>query len=274
MTAAASGGGDARPVTRPDVLVVEDDPVVLDELVISLRRAGLACEAAANAWQALELVKRGVRPTVMVCDIRMPELDGLELAQRLARLDSTERPEIIFVSGHAGFDEAVAAMRLGARDLLTKPIDLRRLIQIIKEIRLEPPAPPPAPASRAEAEEEIPVLPPEEMPLRVLRDLRKLRRLRVQHLPPGLVPEASWEILLDLYACENKGIKISVTSLAVATGAPMTSALRRIQELEGSGFIERLPDGVDRRRATLRLTPHGRSAVESFARAYLERDKT
>jgi CheY-like chemotaxis protein/predicted transcriptional regulator len=257
---------------QPDVLVVEDDPVVLDELVVSLRRAGLACVAAHNAWEALELVQRGSRPTVMVCDIRMPELDGLELAQRLERLDTAERPEIIFVSGHAGFDEAVAAMRLGARDLLTKPIDLRRLIQIIKEIRLEPPAPAVPVAERAEPDD-APALPAEEMPLKVLRDLRRLRRLRVQHLPPGLVPEASWEILLDLYACESKGVKISVTSLAVATGAPMTSALRRIQELESSGFIDRLPDGVDRRRATLRLTPQGRAAVETFAQAYLARDK-
>ncbi len=257
---------------HPDVLVVEDDPAVLDELVVSLRRAGLACVAANNAWEALELVQRGSRPTVMVCDIRMPELDGLELAQRLARLDPGERPEIIFVSGHAGFDEAVAAMRLGARDLLTKPIDLRRLIQIIKEIRLEPAAPAPAAAERAEPDD-APALPPEEMPLKVLRDLRRLRRLRVQHLPPGLVPEASWEILLDLYACESKGIKISVTSLAVATGAPMTSALRRIQELEASGFIDRLPDGIDRRRATLRLTSQGRGAVETFAQAYLARDR-
>ena len=257
---------------QPDVLVVEDDPVVLDELVVSLRRAGLACVAANNAWEALELVQHGARPTVMVCDIRMPELDGLELAQRLARLDPGERPEIIFVSGHAGFDEAVAAMRLGARDLLTKPIDLRRLIQIIKEIRLEPAAPPPTASERTEPDD-APALPPEEMPLKVLRDLRRLRRLRVQHLPPGLVPEASWEILLDLYACESKGITISVTSLAVATGAPMTSALRRIQELEASGFIDRLPDGVDRRRATLRLTSQGRGAVETFAQAYLARDK-
>ena len=255
---------------QPDVLVVEDDPVVLDELIVSLRRAGLACVAARNAWEALEMIQRGGRPTVMVCDIRMPELDGLELVQRLARLDPGERPEVVFVSGHAGFDEAVAAMRLGARDLLTKPIDLRRLIQIIKEIRLEPRAAAPAPPPATEPDD-APALPAEEMPLKVLRDLR---RLRVQHLPPGLVPEASWEILLDLYSCESKGIKISVTSLAVATGAPMTSALRRIQELEASGFIDRLPDGVDRRRATLRLTPQGRAAVESFARAYLARDKT
>ena len=258
---------------QPDVLVVEDDPVVLDELIVSLRRAGLACVAARNAWEALEMIQRGGRPTVMVCDIRMPELDGLELVQRLARLDPGERPEVVFVSGHAGFDEAVAAMRLGARDLLTKPIDLRRLIQIIKEIRLEPRAAAPAPAPPATGPDDAPALPAEEMPLKVLRDLRRLRRLRVQHLPPGLVPEASWEILLDLYSCESKGIKISVTSLAVATGAPMTSALRRIQELEASGFIDRLPDGVDRRRATLRLTPQGRAAVESFARAYLARDK-
>ena len=171
---------------QPDVLVVEDDPIVLDELVVSLRRAGLACAAANNAWEALELVQRGIRPTVMVCDIRMPELDGLELAQRLARLDSSERPEIIFVSGHAGFDEAVAAMRLGARDLLTKPIDLRRLIQIIKEIRLEPPAPAVPAAERAEPDD-APSLPPEEMPLKVLRQAGEWSRSRGADLPVFVV---------------------------------------------------------------------------------------
>src|SRR5689334_14407318 len=89
-----------------DVLVVDDDADAVEELVEYLVKTGLSCLSAGDGWQALQLLADGRRVKVVVSDLRMPELTGLEFAERLSRLGG-ERPEVIFVSGHAGFDDAV-----------------------------------------------------------------------------------------------------------------------------------------------------------------------
>ena len=258
---------------RLDVLVVDDDRVVLDELFACLEQAGLVCAATGDGWQALDLLARGARPAVVVTDIRMPELDGIEFAQRLARM--TPRPEIVFVSGSAVLDDAVEALRLGARDLLAKPIDLRRLIQIVKEIALlrrtapESGAPRPVETAATRAAPAREGIDARRMSGAVLRDLKELDRLRGEHLPAGMAIEASWEMLLDLYESELRGEEVSLTSLGASSGMPLTSAIRRIHELEKEGMIARLADESDRRRAILWLTDDGRRAVESFVESYL-----
>ena len=115
-----------------DVLVVDDDQEAVEELVEYLSKANLRCRPAADGWAALQVLADGYRPQVVVTDLRMPELSGMEFAERLSQLGESERPEIIFVSGNAGFDDAVQAIRLGARDMLTKPIDGPRLVRAVK----------------------------------------------------------------------------------------------------------------------------------------------
>src|SRR5262245_53159138 len=117
--------GDLTP-SLLDVLVVEDDPAALDLLVSHLARTRLTCRGAPDALKALQIVAEGEWPAVIVTDIRMPGLSGLDFIERISLFAGRHRPEIVFISGHAGFDDAVAALRLGARDLLTKPINLGR----------------------------------------------------------------------------------------------------------------------------------------------------
>ncbi len=134
--------GEARSIGPIDVLVVDDESDMLDELTDALSRAHLTCNSAGDGWGALKLLADGWRPAVVVSDLHMPELNGLEFAGHINALPDRERPEIIFVSGAAGFDDAVQAIRLGARDLLTKPIDGPRLIRAVKSALLEPPGAP------------------------------------------------------------------------------------------------------------------------------------
>src|SRR5579872_6605489 len=129
MHPAAKGSTDRNNV---DVLVVDDDADAVEELVTFLSRAQLKCRAATDGWAALKLLADGVRPTVVVTDLRMPELTGMEFAERLKGIIASDRPEIIFVSGDAGFDDAIAAIRLGARDMLVKPVDGPKLVQAVK----------------------------------------------------------------------------------------------------------------------------------------------
>ena len=119
-----------------DVLVVDDDVDAAAELTEFLSKAGLACRSASDGWGALNLIAQGCRPGVVVSDLRMPELDGLQFAEHLNKLVEQDRPEIIFVSGNAGYDDAVEAIRLGARDMLTKPIDGLRLVRAVKSAQL------------------------------------------------------------------------------------------------------------------------------------------
>lgn len=268
----------ASPSKNLDVLVVDDDEAGLCDLTDSLKRAGLKCDGASTGWKALETLMRGARPSVVITDIRMPELDGIELAQRLTRIEMPEQPAIIFISGNAELDHAVHAIRLRARDLLTKPIDLRRLIQIVKEVQLERRAPlmataAPSPQTfekAADAPTEIREFDAKSMSVGVLKSLRSLHRARTENLPDGLPVEASWEILLDLYVSELRRERTSLTAIGGSSGVSLTSALRRIQELQGKGMIARIPDEKDKRRAAAQLTEKGRQAVQSFIQAYVK----
>lgn len=187
-----------------DVLVVDDDRDAAAELTEFLSKAGLACRSAGDGWGALKLIAEGYRPGVVVSDLRMPELDGLQFAEHLNRLVDQDRPEIIFVSGNAGYDDAVEAIRLGARDMLTKPIDGMRLVravksaQLVRQLRVGAAAP-----ARAAAEKS-----PAERKRATLDDLRAVRKVRSRYFPSELFSDPCWEMLLDLYdgpACRAGG---------------------------------------------------------------------
>ncbi|WP_425067171.1 response regulator [Reyranella sp.] len=269
----------AAPIEKLDVLVVDDDEAGLCDLVASLKRAGLMCVGASTGWEALEVLLKGPPPSVMVTDIRMPELDGLELAERLGRMGLSKIPELVFISGSAELGHAIDAIRLRARDLLTKPIDLRRLIQTIRDVQVERQVQAPSKAApyrhdmaasgKPDTRTQPKSVDVDAMSIVVLNNLRKLRRVRSEHLPPGLAVEASWEILLDLYVSELRSEFTSLTSLGGSAGVPLTSGLRRIHELESKGMILRTPDEKDRRRAAAHLTKKGRETVQSFIRSYV-----
>jgi CheY-like chemotaxis protein/DNA-binding MarR family transcriptional regulator len=252
-----------------DVLVVDDDADAVAELVQFLGRAKLRCKSASDGWAALQLLTDGCRPQVVVSDLRMPELNGMEFADRIAGVTSTERPEIIFVSGHAGFDDAVAALRLGARDMLTKPIDGPKLVQAVKSAqlarqgRLKPSAA--SSASRAAPKDAL------ERKREALNDLKSMRRLRSKYFPSDLFSDPCWEMLLDLYDAHLSEVEVTVTSLGAASGVPQTTALRRMDVLQSHGLIARAEDKNDQRRTIIRLTDSGLSAVESFFETYLGR---
>jgi CheY-like chemotaxis protein/DNA-binding MarR family transcriptional regulator len=258
---------DSDDETAVDVLVVDDDRDAANELVEFLSRASLTCVAAGNGWAALQLVAEGCRPAVVVSDLRMPELDGLEFVDRLDKIPGLKRPEIIFVSGNAGYDDVIAAIRLGARDILTKPIDGLKLVQAVKlqhiahqtRARSQPASPGQIaePARNAAAD-------PIDRKRAVLDDLKAMKRLRSQYFPSDLFSDPCWEMLLDLYDAFLGGAEVTVTSLCVASGVPQSTALRRLETLKQHGLVVRTEDEDDRRRCNIRFTDAGLAAVERF----------
>ena len=113
----------ARP-RRPHLLVVEDDEDVADCLRLGLDRKGFAVDLALTA--SAEFLK-GRLPDVILLDVDLPDLSGLELCRQLKAGPPTAHIPIVFCSGND--DARTRALLLGAADFFEKPADLTRLAQ-------------------------------------------------------------------------------------------------------------------------------------------------
>jgi len=115
---------------QPTVFIVDDDAAVRDALILLMRSANLAAEAFSGAGEFLANVTTD-RPGCLILDVRMPEIDGLELQRQLASRGS--RMPIIMVTGHGDVTMAVQALRAGAFDFIPKPFDSKSLLTRIHE---------------------------------------------------------------------------------------------------------------------------------------------
>jgi FixJ family two-component response regulator len=111
------------------VSVVDDDVLVLKSLGRLFEAAGFAVKTFSSPRDFLEHEPREAAGCV-VMDLSMPELTGLELQQALAQAADC-RP-IVFISGHADVPKTVQAMKGGAVDFLTKPLDERKLLDAVR----------------------------------------------------------------------------------------------------------------------------------------------
>ena len=98
-----------------------------------------------------------------------------------------------------------------------------------------------------------------------LRRAIRARRLRDQYFGTGLFEEPAWDMLLDLYAAELEGQRVSVSSLCIAAAVAPTTALRWITRMIEAGLFARAPDPIDRRRAYMMLTPAARGGMQAYA---------
>ncbi|MYM91923.1 response regulator [Rugamonas sp. FT82W] len=111
------------------VHLVDDQPAVLKALARLLGAAGYTVRAYAGARDFLDALEDGA-DGCLVLDLSMPGMDGLALQQALAA--RAPQLPIIFLTGHGDIDSGVRAMKLGAADFLTKPVDDARLIAAIE----------------------------------------------------------------------------------------------------------------------------------------------
>jgi phosphoserine phosphatase RsbU/P len=105
--------------TSATLLIIDDDDVVRASLAAYLEDSGFQVLQAANGLQGLD-VFHSENPDLVICDLRMPQVDGLELIRRINALE-VETP-VIVVSGAGVMSDAVEALRLGAADYLIKPL--------------------------------------------------------------------------------------------------------------------------------------------------------
>ncbi len=111
------------------VLIVEDDAKIRANLLFQLREAGYAAEALESAEAALSRLG-GTTTDLLLLDIRLPGISGIELVRRLA--GEGRLPPTIIISGEASITETVEALKLGVHDLIEKPFSRERLMQSIR----------------------------------------------------------------------------------------------------------------------------------------------
>ena len=122
------------------ILTIEDDATVRMNIVAYLEDSGYQMIQAADGLEGLHQFK-DQRPDLVLCDLRMPKLDGLDVLQEITQL-SPDTP-VIIVSGAGMISDAIQALKRGAWDYVTKPIPDMQVLEaaIIKALDL-PPDPP------------------------------------------------------------------------------------------------------------------------------------
>ena len=112
------------------ILVVDDEANMLALCESVLRKEGYVVVCAASAEEALALLETD-SVDLLIADLRLPGMDGLELVQRV----KTQQPGLLYLllTGHGTIQSAVAAMKDGAADYLTKPVDVDELKVVVKK---------------------------------------------------------------------------------------------------------------------------------------------
>ena len=114
----------------PHALAVDDDPNFLNALAELIEGQGFTTNTASTLRDARERLLH-TRPDIALIDLRLPDGSGMELLRELESLNTTE---VIVITGHADVDSAVEALRIGATDYLTKPLDIARLKEILANV--------------------------------------------------------------------------------------------------------------------------------------------
>lgn len=107
----------------PSILVVDDQPINVQLLKRKLEREGIRVAAAYNGLEALALVKNE-KPDLILLDVMMPDMDGIEVCQRLQADEQTRSIPIIFITARSSKEGKIEGLNVGAVDYITKPIDL------------------------------------------------------------------------------------------------------------------------------------------------------
>jgi two-component system response regulator (stage 0 sporulation protein F) len=115
-------------VKRPLVLVIDDQPGIRRLLTEVLQEEGYAVLEASNGYDGLQKA-RDSRPALILMDMKMPGMDGIETLRELRRLGIGER--VIMMTAYGELDLVTEAKEIGAADYITKPFDILALCEMI-----------------------------------------------------------------------------------------------------------------------------------------------
>ncbi len=125
--------GQKQAMQEMTVLIVDDEKDILDLLEYNLEREGYQVSRASNGKEAIRRAKQ-VQPRIILMDISMPEMDGIETCYRLREMPELKDTHIIFLTARMEEYVEVAAFEAGGDDFLTKPIKPRALLARIRAV--------------------------------------------------------------------------------------------------------------------------------------------
>lgn len=114
----------------PTVLVVEDEPAIADAVVIRLRSEGFDAHSVSDGNEAVEVCRRS-RPDLVVLDLMLPGIDGLEVCRRI---QAERRVPIVMLTARDEETDLVVGLAVGADDYVTKPFSPRELVARIRAV--------------------------------------------------------------------------------------------------------------------------------------------
>jgi len=110
------------------VLIVDDEVQIIQEMSDYLLHHGFSCETATNAEDVFLKINSDPLIAIILTDVRMPGMNGIDMLKKIkSQLPPDRELETIVITGHAGRDEAIEALQIGALDFLIKPISLKHL---------------------------------------------------------------------------------------------------------------------------------------------------
>jgi len=112
------------------VLLVDDEVEFLETLEKRLRRRNMDVRVATSGEEALEVLSQSP-PDVVVLDVKMPGMDGIETLREIKR--RAPLIEVVMLTGHANLEVAIQGMEMGAFDYLMKPVDIDELVYKIQD---------------------------------------------------------------------------------------------------------------------------------------------
>ena len=115
----------------PKLLVVDDEPNILELLGASLRYEGFDIATATNGREALQ-VARAFKPDALIVDVMMPVMDGFDMTRRM-RADGMLAP-VLFLTARDGTDDKITGLTLGGDDYVTKPFSLDELVARLRAL--------------------------------------------------------------------------------------------------------------------------------------------
>jgi DNA-binding NtrC family response regulator len=118
-------------MTIATIMLVDDEVPFVEAMTKRLTRRDLSVEQAFSGKEALNKLTAGSQAEVVILDVKMPGMDGIEALQAIK--GKVPLVEVIMLTGHATVESAIEGMRLGAFDYLMKPCDMEHLIAKVKE---------------------------------------------------------------------------------------------------------------------------------------------
>lgn len=293
------------PSSRPTATPILDSIVLLvggDEADWNtLAGNGYRVLRARTAAEATDIYARGKDISVVVADLALTDGDGLDMVEAMRERDmGGNNAEFLLIAGNEALPAALRAIRLHVLDFLVRPLDGEALLSAVSDAynvarlkRFQREEARALESSLAEfkmrthaavtqliarAQDAYNIAPsahalpmnatPEDRALQAfIREESERARLREKIFGPLVQNHAVWMLLLALWDSQQSATELTIKSVAYSAGLPLSSALRKINEMCASGLVQRRGDPDDARRSFVTLTPQGQAY---FARLFSE----